>query len=44
VADLVDDPALGALVASARQGDAIALDELVRRIQDRIYGLALQML
>jgi len=44
VADLVDDPALGALVASARQGDAIALDELVRRIQDRIYGLALRML
>jgi RNA polymerase sigma factor (sigma-70 family) len=44
VADLGDAPALDGLVASARQGDAIALDELVRRIQDRVYGLALRML
>jgi RNA polymerase sigma factor (sigma-70 family) len=44
VADPGDDPALPLLVARARQGDAVALDELVRRIQDRVYGLALRML
>lgn len=44
MADLRDDATLGPLVASARQGDAGALDELVRRIQDRVYGLALRML
>jgi RNA polymerase sigma factor (sigma-70 family) len=44
VADPGGATALDALVASARQGDAIARDELVGRIQDRVYGLALRML
>lgn len=33
-----------ALVRKAKDGDKHALEELVRRIQDRIYGLALRML
>ncbi len=32
------------LVGKAREGDKYALEDLVRRIQDRIYGLALRML
>ncbi len=32
------------LVVKAKQGDKQALDGLVRRIQDRIYGLAIRML
>jgi RNA polymerase sigma factor (sigma-70 family) len=41
----VTDPgAERALIANARQGDAVALDALVRRIQDPVYGLALRML
>jgi RNA polymerase sigma factor (sigma-70 family) len=32
------------LVLQAKQGDKYALEELVKRIQDRIYGLSLRML
>jgi RNA polymerase sigma factor (sigma-70 family) len=39
-----DASAPQALIERARQGDAGALDELVRRIQDLVYGLALRML
>jgi len=38
------NPALEVLVQQAKKGDKDALEELVRRIQDRIYGLALRML
>jgi len=38
------NPALEVLVQQAKEGDKDALEELVRRIQDRIYGLALRML
>ena len=37
-------PSLEILVQQAKEGDKDALEELVRRIQDRIYGLALRML
>ena len=32
------------LVGQAKEGDKDALEEVIRRIQDRIYGLAIQML
>jgi RNA polymerase sigma factor (sigma-70 family) len=35
---------LETLVARAKEGDGDALEELVRAIQDRVYGLALRML
>ncbi len=38
------EPALESLVAQAKEGDRDALGELVRRIQDRIYGIAIRML
>lgn len=38
-----EDP-LAALVEWARGGDAAALDELVRAVQDDVYGLAIRML
>lgn len=37
-------PSLEALVHRANDGDRMALEEIVRRIQDRVYGLALRML
>lgn len=37
-------PALESLVEMAKAGNKDALEEIVRRIQDRIYGLALRML
>jgi len=37
-------PSLESLVVSAREGRKSALEELVSRIQDRIYGLALRTL
>ena len=37
-------PSLEILVQQAKEGDKDALEELVRRIQDRIYGLAIRML
>jgi len=37
-------PSLEALAARARNGDRAALEDLVSRIQDRIYNLALRML
>jgi len=40
----VVEPALENLVEQAKGGDRDALEELVRRIQDRVYGLALRML
>lgn len=39
-----DQPSLETLVDEARQGSRRALDEVVRRIQGRVYGLALRML
>jgi len=38
------EPSLESLVERAEDGDKAALEALVRRIQDRIYGLALRML
>lgn len=38
------EPALEGLVEQAKEGDKDALEDLVRRIQDRIYGLAIRML
>jgi RNA polymerase sigma factor (sigma-70 family) len=38
-----EDPELAQLVESARGGDRSALDQVVRRIADGIYGLALRM-
>ncbi len=38
------DKGIENLVEKAREGDKYALEDLVRRIQDRIYGLALRML
>jgi len=38
------EPALEMLVEQAKEGDKDALEDLVRRIQDRIYGLAIRML
>jgi len=37
------DPLAG-VVERAREGDAAALDELVRSVQDDVYGLAIRML
>lgn len=37
-------PTLESLVEQAKSGNKEALDQLVRKIQDRIYGLALRML
>jgi RNA polymerase sigma factor (sigma-70 family) len=39
-----NEPTLESLVESASEGCKSALEELVRRIQDRIYGLALRAL
>lgn len=39
-----DGDPLADLVARARQGDARALDQLVRAVQDDVYGLAVRML
>lgn len=39
-----DPDPLGTLVRRAKRGDRAALEDLVRNIQDRIYGLALRML
>ena len=38
------EPVLESLVEKAKEGDKDALEDLVRRIQDRIYGLAIRML
>jgi RNA polymerase sigma factor (sigma-70 family) len=38
------EPALEDLVQQAKDGKKEALESLVRRIQDRVYGLALRML
>lgn len=38
------EPTLEALVEQAKAGDRRALEQLIRRIQDSIYGLALRML
>jgi hypothetical protein len=38
------EPTLVDLVQQAKEGNKKALESLVRRIQDRIYGLALRML
>ncbi len=38
------DSDLEMLVSTAKEGDKLALEELVLRIQDKIYGLALRML
>jgi RNA polymerase sigma factor (sigma-70 family) len=38
------DPNVEALVERATNGDPLALDAIVRQIQDRIYGLAIRML
>lgn len=38
------ETALAALVERAKAGETAALDEIVRRIQDRIYRLAIRML
>jgi len=38
------EPTLENLVEQAKEGDKDALEDLVRRIQDRIYGLAIRML
>ncbi len=40
----IADRSLEVLVDRAKSGDRSALEEVVRRIQDRIYGLALRML
>src|SRR6266702_3383179 len=37
-------PSLEELAARARDGDRSALEDLVTRIQDRVYNLALRML
>ncbi len=37
-------PALEGLVERAKDGDDFALEEVLKRIQDRVYGLALRML
>ena len=37
-------PSLEALVEMAKAGDKYSLEKIVRRIQDRIYGIALRML
>ncbi len=39
-----ETPALEALVEEAQSGDRTALEEIVRRIQHPVYGLALRML
>jgi RNA polymerase sigma factor (sigma-70 family) len=39
-----NEPSLESLVALAKEGHKYALEELVRRIQDQIYGLALRTL
>ncbi|PKN28398.1 MAG: RNA polymerase subunit sigma-70 [Deltaproteobacteria bacterium HGW-Deltaproteobacteria-21] len=41
---LAGEPSLESLAALAKKGQKEALEELVRRIQDRIYGLALRTL
>ncbi len=38
------EPVSQELVARAQDGERTALEEIVRRIQDRVYGLALRML
>ena len=38
------EPALEDLVQLAKEGNKKALESLIRRIQDRVYGLALRML
>lgn len=38
------DPDVNALVEQAREGDKEALEQLVMKIQDRVYGLAIRML
>ena len=38
------DSDLEILVSAAKEGDKKALEELVLKIQDKIYGLALRML
>ena len=38
------DTVVDALVQQAREGNAEALEQLVERIQDRVYGLAMRML
>ena len=38
------DISLESLAERAKEGDKDSLEELVRRIQDRLYGLALRML
>jgi hypothetical protein len=40
----MDDNQLGALVEQAKSGDATALEEVVRAIQDEIFDFALRML
>jgi RNA polymerase sigma factor (sigma-70 family) len=42
--NLSDEPNLESLVVLAREGKKDALEELVRRIQDKVYGLALRTL
>jgi RNA polymerase sigma factor (sigma-70 family) len=38
------DPTLEQLAARSAQGDRAALEQLIRRVQNRIYGLAVRML
>ena len=38
------EPGLDQLVEQAREGDEVALEAVVRALQDRIYNLALRML
>jgi len=38
------ESSLEVLARKSREGDKNALEELIRRIQDRIYGLSLRML
>ena len=38
------EESLEQLVAKAADGDKVALEEVVRQIQDKVYGLALRML
>ncbi len=38
------DTTIEKLVEQAKEGDKDALEEVIRRIQDRIYGLAIRML
>jgi RNA polymerase sigma factor (sigma-70 family) len=41
---ILEEPILKTLVEEAKEGDKTALEDLIKGIQDRVYGLAIRML